>query len=144
MRVNRSFLLIVCAMVMALNCGCTDDNPGGRKTAPRAHKLAAAHILIMHKYSPGRPPNVTRTQIEALELAQEVAKKAQAAGADFAALAKEYSDDPTGPEGGDLGVIQPTSVVPQFRDATRALEIGAVSDPVRTHFGYHIILRKEP
>jgi len=137
MRVNHSFLLIVCAIALPFSCGCTDD----RKAVPQ---LAAAHILIMHKYSPKRPPNVTRNQIEALDRAQEVAKKAQAADADFAALAREYSDDATGPEGGDLGVFPPMGMARPFSEATQALEIGAVSDPVRTHFGYHIILRKEP
>ena len=140
MPVNRSFLLIICAIALPFSCGCTDN----RKAVPQTSKLAAAHILIMHKYSPRRPPNITRTQIEALERAQEVAKKARAADADFAALAKEYSDGPTGPEGGDLGVFEPRAMVPRFTKATRALEIGAVSDPVQTQFGYHIILRKEP
>jgi peptidyl-prolyl cis-trans isomerase C len=140
MPLNRSFLLIVCAIALPFSCGCTGD----RKAVPHASKLAAAHILIMHKYSPRRPSNITRTQIEALDRAQEVAKKAQAADADFAALAKEYSDGPTGPEGGDLGVFAPRAMVTQFTKATRALAIGAVSDPVRTQFGYHIILRKEP
>ena len=109
--------------------------------ADMARMVAAAHILIMHKYSPGCPSTVTRTQIEALDQAEEVAKKAQAADADFAALAREYSDGRTGPQGGDLGVFHPGTMVPAFREATQALEIGAVSDPVRTHFGYHIIRR---
>jgi len=136
MLVNRSLLLIVCAIALLFSCGCS----GNEKAAP----LAAAHILIMHKESERKPPNITRTESEALDLAQEVAGKAQAADADFAALASEYSDGPSGPMGGDLGVFEPEAMVPEFTKATTALEIGAVSDPVRTQFGYHIILRKEP
>ncbi|MCH2210014.1 MAG: peptidyl-prolyl cis-trans isomerase [Fuerstiella sp.] len=138
MRVYRSFLLIVCATTMSFTCGCAEDNPG------KGNELAAAHILITHKYSSGRPPNITRTQIEALELAKEVVEKARATGADFAALAKEYSESPTGPAGGDLGIFSPITMARPFSEATQALEIGAISDPVRTPFGYHIILRKQP
>ena len=112
--------------------------------APVASGLAAAHILIMHKDSDRVPPNVTRTKEEAQALAVEVAAKAQAADADFAELAKEYSDGPSGPNGGDLGTFQPAQMVKPFSDATEALEIGGVSDPIETQFGYHVILRKEP
>jgi hypothetical protein len=139
MSVNRSFLLIVCAIALPFVYGCTGDG----NTVSTAGKLAAAHILIMHKDSPRRPPNITRTQIEAQDRAREVAKKALAADANFAALAKEYSDCPSASAGGDLGVFEPEAMVPEFTTATSALEIGAVSDPVQTQFGYHIILRKK-
>lgn len=62
------------------------------------------------------------------------------AGEDFAALAAEFSDDPGSAEdGGDVGYTSGDSFVPEFEDALRALEVGEVSDPVRTEFGYHII-----
>ncbi len=139
MSVNRSFLLIVCAIALPFSCGCTGDI----NAAPQAGKLACAHILIMHKDSPRRPSNITRTEIEALDRAQEVARKALAADANFAALAKEYSDCPSASAGGDLGIFEPEAMVPEFSKATSALEIGEVSDPVPTQFGYHIILRKK-
>lgn len=153
--------LIICAAMLSASCGCSDatqngDEPSMQRVlqesppsmtappAPASSSLAAAHILIMHKGSERVPADVTRTKEEALARAVEVAAKAQAADADFAALAEEYSDGPSGPTGGDLGTFAPTQMVKPFSDATQALEIGGVSDPVETQFGYHVILRKEP
>ena len=106
-------------------------------------ELCAAHILIMHKDSERGPPGITRTREEALALAQMIALKAQADAADFAALAKEHSDGPSGPDGGNLGNFLPDQMVLPFSKATLKLTIGEVSDPVETQFGYHIIRRQE-
>ncbi len=109
----------------------------------RPTELSAAHILIMHKDSDRAPPEITRTKEEALALVQEIARKLEAEGADFAALAKEYSDCPSGSRGGDLGTFSPDRMVKPFSDATMKLAVGEVSDPVETQFGYHIIRRQE-
>ena len=60
-------------------------------------------------------------------------------GADFAELAKEKSTGPSGPNGGDLGWFSEGMMVKPFEDAVVALEAGAVSDPVETQFGWHVI-----
>jgi len=105
-------------------------------------ELAGAHILIMYQGSQRAPETITRTKEEALTLAQEVARKAKDGG-DFAALAQEYSDGPSGPQGGDLGVWVQGRMVPEFDTAILGMEIGGVSDPVETAFGYHVITRKK-
>lgn len=61
-------------------------------------------------------------------------------GEDFAQLAKELSEGPSGPNGGDLGYFEKERMVPEFGEAAFALEIGEISDVVQTEFGYHIIL----
>ncbi|QXP84678.1 SurA N-terminal domain-containing protein [Methylococcus sp. Mc7] len=61
-------------------------------------------------------------------------------GEDFAKVAKETSDDRVSAEkGGDLGVVTKGAMEPNFEKAALALSQGAVSEPVRTSFGYHLI-----
>jgi len=66
-------------------------------------------------------------------------KKQLDAGADFAELAKENSDCPSGKNGGDLGEFTRGNMVKPFEDAAFAQEIGKVGDIVETQFGYHLI-----
>ena len=71
--------------------------------------------------------------------AAELAAEARA-GADFAELAREHSEDDTNAEnGGDLGLFGRGRMVPEFENAAFALAAGEVSDPVRSPFGYHVI-----
>ena len=60
-------------------------------------------------------------------------------GLDFGEAAVKYSEGPSGPNGGDLGEVAPGVMVKPFEEAAFALEPGAVSEPVRTQFGYHLI-----
>lgn len=61
-------------------------------------------------------------------------------GEDFAELAAEASEDPgSARAGGDLGWVEPGMMVPAFEDALFAMESGAISEPVRTEFGWHLI-----
>ena len=167
MSMSHLLSFITCAMLASYNCGCSSSTPKEEESsttrtlereaelaalelrfsaeeAALKNQLAAAHILIMHEGSDRCPPNVTRTKEEALTLVQEVAVKTKTADVDFAALAMEYSDCSSSPQGGDLGVFAPEAMVKPFSDATKALEIGDVSEPIETQFGYHIILRREP
>lgn len=62
------------------------------------------------------------------------------AGADFAELAREYSDDrASGTRGGDLGWVEPGMMVPAFEQAMNALEPGEISEPVQSEFGWHLV-----
>jgi peptidyl-prolyl cis-trans isomerase C len=60
-------------------------------------------------------------------------------GENFAALALEYSQDPSRSRGGDLGYLERSQMIASFADAAFALEPGQVSDIVETRFGYHLI-----
>ena len=68
----------------------------------------------------------------------EAALKRVKAGEDFAKVAKAVSKDP-GSEGGDLGWFTKDRMIPEFADAAFKLQVGQVSDPVKTQFGWHII-----
>jgi peptidyl-prolyl cis-trans isomerase SurA len=59
--------------------------------------------------------------------------------ATFEALARQYSEDGSAAQGGDLGWVTPGSLVPEFEEAMNALAIGGVSQPVLSRFGVHLI-----
>ncbi|MBT5433550.1 MAG: peptidylprolyl isomerase, partial [Rhodospirillaceae bacterium] len=76
------------------------------------------------------------------EEAQAISERAQA-GEDFATLAMELSTGPSGVDGGDLGWFRYEDMVPEFADGAFALETGAVSGPVESPFGWHVIKLEE-
>ncbi|WP_242673574.1 peptidylprolyl isomerase [Aquitalea sp. USM4] len=61
-------------------------------------------------------------------------------GAKFAEMAKLYSEDGSNVKGGDLGWVNKGDMVPEFEKAMLALPVGTVSEPVRSPFGWHLIL----
>ena len=65
---------------------------------------------------------------------------ALAEGADFAQVAQGRSIGPSGPNGGDLGWFTAGMMVPSFEEAVFALDLGEVSSPVETQFGWHVIV----
>ena len=71
-------------------------------------------------------------------LAEELLKKIKQ-GANFEALAREYSTCPSKSKGGDLGWFGPGQMVKPFEDAVKKTGAGSVSDVISTQFGYHII-----
>lgn len=76
--------------------------------------------------------------VETEEAAVNLINKLQA-GADFVELAKEFSTGPSGPGGGALGWFGLGMMVPPFEAAVVAMEKGAISSPVKTDFGWHVI-----
>ena len=94
-------------------------------SAEEETEYKAAHILV-------------ETEDEAKALVEELKN-----GADFAALAKEKSTGPSGPNGGALGWFGKGMMVPEFETAVIGMETGAISDPVKTQFGWHVIKLEE-
>lgn len=88
-----------------------------------ANEIQARHILVEQRY-------------EADDL-----KKKLDQGADFGELAKKFSRCPSAQAGGDLGRFGRGRMVPSFDEAAFGLQVGDVSEPVRTQFGYHLIQR---
>ncbi len=86
-------------------------------------KVSAQHILVTQEFE-----------------AKDVLKKLEE-GVSFEDLAKDFSQCPSGNKGGDLGEFGKGMMVAPFEEATFALEVGKVSAPVKTQFGYHIIKR---
>lgn len=85
------------------------------------------------------PTPVDRTDAEALALANEIRQRLQA-GESFDTLARQYSDDTgSGAQGGDLGWFGKGRMVAPFEEAAFSQEIGQISEPIKSEFGYHII-----
>jgi peptidyl-prolyl cis-trans isomerase D len=85
---------------------------------------------------------IGKTDAEVAEIRQkaEAVLKQAKSGANFEELAKKYSeDDATKPKGGDLGWIVDNQTVPEFQQAAFSLPKGAISDLVKTEYGFHII-----
>ena len=83
--------------------------------------IKASHILV-------------KDENLAIRLKNEIDK-----GAKFEDLAKKHSICPSQEQGGDLGFFEKGQMVKEFEDAAFALEVGVISAPVKTHFGYHLI-----
>ncbi len=108
-----------------------DQNP---QNFTSQEQVKASHILIN---SAEADPQEKKD--EALKRAREIAAKANADGADFAELARTYSEGPSAPSGGDLGFFGRNRMVKPFEEAAFSMKVNEVSDPVLTQFGYHII-----
>jgi len=107
------------------------NNPDQFKQPER---VRASHILI--RFPEGAD---AAAKAQAKTTAQKILKDVKA-GKDFAALAKQHSQDPgSAPNGGDLGFFPQGQMVGPFNDVAFSLKPGATSDLVETQFGYHII-----
>ncbi len=96
--------------------------------------VTASHILIKTS------ENADEKELkEAYEKISSIRERI-IAGESFEDLAQEYSECPSGQRGGDLGEFGHGSMVPPFDRAAFSLDVGELSQPVQTRFGYHIIL----
>ncbi|MGV8833716.1 MAG: peptidylprolyl isomerase [Devosia sp.] len=112
-------------------------------TGVTAEAVKAAYDKFVADFKPA--PEIRASHI--LVATEEEAKAVKAAldgGADFAALAKEKSIDPGAANGGDLGFFSKGMMVAPFEAAAFGLsDIGQVSDPVQSQFGWHVIRLEE-
>ena len=99
--------------------------------------LNARHILIKLEQNAD-----SEAVAKAEEQMKEIVRKQQE-GNDFSELAKQYSEGPSAPNGGDLGFFPRGAMVPEFDKAAFALKPGEVSSVVRTQFGLHLIKAEE-
>ena len=104
----------------------------------RGGSVKARHILFAYAGSQNASSEVIRTKTEARREAYRVLRLARAKGADFAELARTYSDGPSKNRGGDLGFFRRGDMVEAFNDYAFAKPVGSIG-VVETDFGYHII-----
>ncbi|AEJ62274.1 PpiC-type peptidyl-prolyl cis-trans isomerase [Spirochaeta thermophila DSM 6578] len=107
-----------------------DENP---EQFEQPEQIRARHILIR------LAPDASKEEEEAAYAKIHEVQEKLNQGADFAELAKTYSEGPSAPNGGDLGFFGKGQMVPAFEEAAFALEVNQVSDVVRTEYGLHLI-----
>lgn len=105
-----------------------EDNKDEFKLAP-ACKYKFVKMVIQPSEADN---NLKKTKIDSLY-------KKLMAGEDFATVAKEFSEGPSAPKGGDLGYFTRGRMVGEFEDVAFATNVGGISEPVLTQFGWHII-----
>ncbi len=89
------------------------------------------HILLR----PGGQLSQNSARAELADFKRQI----EAGKADFAKLAREHSQDASGPDGGDLGWVSPGMFVPEFEEVMNKLALGQIADPVISRFGVHLI-----
>ncbi len=103
--------------------------------------VRASHIVIVVKEDEDE-----QSRKKKRELMEEIHKKL-IEGADFAEMARMYSQDPSRKNGGDVGYFAPGEMVKPFEQVAYSLNVGETSDVFETRYGYHILKvtdRKEP
>ena len=111
-----------------------------RAKAPTSEQVRASHILV--KTDDAKNSDAAKKEIDALH-AQMKDLKGEELSKKFAELAKEKSDCPSKEKGGDLGAFGHGQMVPEFDKAAFEQEIGKLYAPVKTSFGWHLILVTE-
>ncbi len=114
-------------------------------------RVRASHILIpigpptdSPRKDAEKPPEMseeekTKFEAEAKTKAEEIHKLVTADGANFEEIAKEKSTGPSAAKGGDIGIFTADRMAEEFSDVAFKLDVGQISKPVKTKFGYHII-----
>ena len=93
----------------------------------------------------GKPaqPNFVKAShilVNSKEQALRIKKEIESGNISFEQAAQKYSSCPSGAKGGDLGYFKRGQMVKEFEDAAFSLPVGKISNPVKTQFGYHLIL----
>ncbi len=127
---ERRTLLAASAMQDVLDDAITDE------------ALQAAYDAKYADAEPSKEFNASHILVETEDEAKALVSELEG-GADFAELAKEKSTGPSGPNGGELGWFGAGMMVKEFEEAVGEMETGAISEPVQTQFGWHVIRLNE-
>ncbi len=102
-------------------------------------QISARHILIN---ADPEPVDAGQAEADALQRIEDARARIDA-GEAFTAVAIDVSDDSSAAQGGDLGWFGRGAMVPEFEEAAFALQPGEISEPIKSDFGYHLILVEE-
>ena len=112
--------------------GNASAQSGTRQGPMPVEQTKAKHILI-------KTSQVVSDEIAQQKLAQ-IRERLVEGKESFSDLARRFSNDSSAPQGGDLGWVNPGETVPPFEKAMNNLKVGEISQPVKTQFGWHLIV----
>lgn len=113
-----------------------EERSAATEAARAVVQTRARHILV-------RPGTTPAGDIEAQRLLNDLRERVVARRSEFADLARQYSADGSAARGGDLGWLDPGDTVPEFDQVMQALPLNEISQPVRSPFGWHLIVVNE-
>jgi len=141
-RLARALLLLSVFVVFG-GCGKEEPTPAPAPEAPGAalaDQVRVRHILVQYAGAEGARPEVTRSKAAADSLVRALRERVLA-GEDFGGLAREFSDDASREEGGEIAPLQPGDVPPEFDRVARALKEGETSEVFASQYGFHLVQR---
>jgi peptidyl-prolyl cis-trans isomerase SurA len=103
----------------------------GDSSAPRVTQTRARHILLR--------TSAQLSQDQALARLADYRRQIESGARKFEDMARQYSEDGSAPQGGDLGWASPGAMVPEFEEAMKRLPVGGLSQPVVSRFGVHLL-----
>jgi peptidyl-prolyl cis-trans isomerase NIMA-interacting 1 len=119
------------------------STPSAAASAPIPDRIGCQHILVAYKGAKNAPSGVNRSKAEAKARAEKLLQDAKASK-DFAALAKDNSDDPgSATRNGSVGKFKRDEMTKPFSDAAFKLQVDEVSPVTESAFGFHVIKRFE-
>jgi peptidyl-prolyl cis-trans isomerase C len=139
---NRNKLLMSALLEKTGKAAITDETmhkvyDDAIKQVPPEEEVHARHILIRAAADDEKASKAAEDKIKAVIVRLNK-------GEDFAKVAGEVTEDPSGKaNGGDLGFFSKEQMVPEFSDVAFRLEKGKISEPVKTQFGWHVIKVEE-
>ena len=138
-RGRRIAVLVVGSWVL---WGCGEEKPApAPAAAPVGSRALVRHILLQFKGAEGAPADVVRSRSQADSLARVLHARLEA-GERFEDLAREFSDDASSEEGGEIAPLEPGETPPEFESMAYATAPGEISPVFETSFGYHILTRR--
>ena len=105
----------------------------------KKNKISASHILLMHKESQNSRSELTSD--EAKKKIDDIYENIKSGKVKFADAAVQYSNCPSGQSGGSLGEFTKGMMVKAFEDVAFSLDVGQISEPFESEFGFHIVKR---
>lgn len=126
---NKKFLISLLVVTALVSIGgiimqeANSQTPSTNKNYMNVTEVRASHILV-------------KTKEEAVNIKHNI----EEGSITFAEAAKQFSNCPSGRNGGDLGYFSKGQMVKPFEDAAFSLKKGKISEPVKTQFGYHLIM----